>query len=262
LTAASRGILALLALVTNVAGAQVVRGVVREIESKAPIAGVAVYLRDSSRKVVGFERTDEEGRFALRLPAPGFALQAARVGYAPESLSTAGLDVIDTTNVLLDMRRIAVRLTPAVIEAERRVIREDRILGLSLKTMSTSIITPSEISHASRGARDYLDAIRVALPPGVAVWEERKCVTMSRGSSFGGRSCAMVFVDGVKIEDNQAVIDVARPEWLDHAIFVRPTDAGVRFGTGAAGGVLLLFTKYGGYAVDQSGPDAASLRKP
>jgi hypothetical protein len=240
---------ALLGVLAPTLHAQVVRGVVRELESKAPVAGVAVYVRDSAKKVVGFERTDEQGRFRLRVPVAGFAVHAVRVGYSPESVSTMGLDAPDTTNIVLDMRRLVVNLTPAIIEGERRLIREDKVLGLSLKTMSTSIITPSEIELASRGARDYLDALRNALPAGVMVHERSKCLTMARGAGFQGQTCALIFVDGVKIEDPANAVDIAQPQWLDHAIFVRPTDAGVRFGTNSAGGVVLLFTKYGGYAL-------------
>jgi hypothetical protein len=249
-------------LAANTATAQVVRGVVRETESRTPIPGVAVYVRDTAKKVIGFERTDERGRFSLRLAQAGFTLHATRVGYSPESVVTRGLEPLDTTNVLIDMRQIIVRLVPAVIEGERRRIRDVRVLGLSLKTMSTSIITPSEIAVASRGARDYLDAIRVALPAGVMVNERSRCVTMARGAGFGGRTCAMVFIDGVLVLSSENAVTIAQPQWLDHAIFVRPTDAGARFGTGAAGGVLLLFTKYGGYALDQGGPNLDSLRKP
>jgi hypothetical protein len=242
--------------------AQVVRGVVRDIESKTPISGAAVYVRDSANKVIGFERTDASGTFTLRLPPGGFAVRAARVGFTPESASTAGLAGFDTTNVLLEMRALAIRLTPAVVTAERNRIRDVKVLGLSLRTMSTSIITPSEIALGSRGARDYLDALRVALPAGVMVNERSRCITMARAAGFQGRTCARVFVDGVLIEDELNIITVAQPQWLDHAIFVRPTDAGVRFGTGAAGGVLLLFTKFGGYAIDPDVPALADLKKP
>ena len=224
--------------------------------------GVAVYVRDSARKVIGFQRTDEKGQFTLRIAAQEFVVRAARVGFGPESVSTPALAPLDTTNLLIEMRQIVVRLSPAIVEGEKRRIREDRVLGLSLKTMSTSIITPSEIAVASRGARDYLDAIRVALPAGVMVNERSRCVTMARGAGFQGRTCAMIYVDGVRVDDTSTAIDLAQPQWLDHAIFVRPTDAGVRFGTGAAGGVLLLFTKFGGYALDQGGPTIADLRKP
>jgi hypothetical protein len=252
-----------LAFAPFVVRAQVLRGEVRERESAIPVAGAAVFVRDSARGLAGFARTDEAGRFALRVPAPGFAVRVARVGFAPESVATAGLGALDTTDVLIEMRRLAVTLAPAVIEAERRGIRDIRVLGLDLRTFSTNIITPTEIELASRGARTYLDAIRSALPAGVVISERSQCVAMTRGAMLNARSaCAQVYVDGMQLADPDAAIDMVQPQWLDHAIFVRPTDAGMRFGTGAGGGVLLLFTKFGGYALDRDLALALAGAKP
>lgn len=235
------------------AGAQVVRGEVREVSTKRPVVGAAVVVSDSTRETVGFSRTDEEGKFTLRVPVTGFSVRVVRVGFAPESVSTAGFAALDTTNVRMEMRAIVVALSPVVIEAEKRQIRDMRVFGLNLKVMSTHIITPSGIEVTGHAARTYLDAIRTALPAGVMVSERSQCVSSNRAGglkSLGGGTCAMVMVDGVSVSDETA-IDLVQPQWLDHAIFVRAVDAGVMFGTGAAGGVLMLFTKWGGYALDR-----------
>jgi len=251
------GELALVAMVVaatgGAAGAQVVRGEVREVGSRAPIAGAQVVIRDSARVVAAFTQTDEFGEFDLRVPVNAYSIRVVRVGFAPESVSTAGCDALDTTNVVLEMRAIFMPLTPVVIETERRGIRDMDVLGMHLKTMSTHIITPSEIETASRGARTYLDVIRTALPAGVTVSERGHCVGTDRGVEFSGQmACAMVFVDGNRLDDPAMALERVQPLWLDHAIFVRAADAGMRFGTGAAGGVLLLFTKFGGYALERN----------
>jgi hypothetical protein len=237
---------------TRTLNAQVVRGEVREATSRQPVVGAAVVVRDSTRATVGFARTDERGTFTLRIPDAGFSIHAMRVGFSPESVSTAGLVAMDTTNLLLELRAIVTTLTPVVIEAEKRGIREMRVMGLNLKALSTHIITPSEIEAASHGARTYLDAIRSALPAGVMVSERSACVVMNRGVKLNAQnSCALVFVDGIRLDDPMLATELVQPQWLDHAIFVRATDAGMRFGTNAAGGVLLLFTKFGGYALER-----------
>lgn len=239
------------ALVATPAHAQVLRGIVRERETKVPVVGAAVVVRDSARQNAGFARTDEDGAFFLNIPVTGFSVRIVRVGFAPESLSTGGLAAADTTDVVVEMQAIVTRLSPVVVEGEKREIRASRVMGLNLKAMSTHIITPSEIAAASRGARSYLDALRTALPAGVMVSDRNQCVSMARGALIDARTtCAMIFVDGVRVPDASVALDLVQPQWLDHAIFVRATDAGMRFGTGAAGGVLLLFTKFGGYALD------------
>lgn len=256
------GVLALVACLAGgarVAAGQVVRGEVREISSRIPIVNAAVVVRDSAREIVGYSRTDERGGFTLRLPVSKYSLRVVRVGFAPESVSTPALDALDTTNVLLEMRPVALTLSPALIKAERRRIVDMRALGLNLKAIGTHPITPSEIEVWSRGAHTYVDAIRNGLPPDVLIGASMNrdgtpgapCVGKVQ-HGYGSNACAMVIVDGVRIDDPDSVIDLVQPEWLDHAIFIRPADgAGMRFGTGADGGVLLLFTKFGGYALDR-----------
>ena len=231
--------------------AQVLRGIVRERETKVPVAGAAVVVRDTARQNVGFARTDIDGAFFLQIPVTAFSVHVVRVGFAPESLSTGGLAPADTTDVVVEMQAIVTRLSAVVVEGEKREIRASRVMGLNLQTMSTHIITPSEIAVASRGARTYLDALRTGLPAGVTVSDRNQCVSMARGAQISGRTeCAMIYVDGVRVAGPSVALEVVQPQWLDHAIFVRATDAGMRFGTEAAGGVLLLFTKFGGYALD------------
>lgn len=232
--------------------AQVVRGEVREMTSKVPVIGVAIVFRDSLGIVAGFTNTDENGVFRIRVPNPKFVLRAMRVGFAPESLSTLGADATDTLDVLLEMRAIPIMLSPVIIADERRRMRDTRVLGLNLHTMSTDLMTPSQIAANSRGARTYLDAITSLLPAGVLVSNRSQCVVMNRGTRLNGQqACAMVVVDGVRQDDPATALELVQPQWLDHAIFVRAADAGIRFGTGAAGGVLLLFTKYGSYALER-----------
>ena len=238
-----------LALAARTGAAQVLRGEVRDAESKAPISGAAIVVRDSARNTVGYARTRDDGAFSLRVARSAKFVQVVRVGFAPESLSAPAFD-IDTTNVSIEMTRVVVRLTAAVIEAERRQIRDTQVMGLNLKTLGTHMITPSEVANASRGARTYLDEIRSGLPAGVMINERSRCVGANRGRLFNGTSmCAMVYVDGVRVDDTDTVIELVSPGQLDHAIYINAADAGVRFGTGSSGGVLLLFTKFGGYAL-------------
>jgi hypothetical protein len=232
--------------------AQVVRGQVRELTTRAAVTGAAIVFRDSLGVVAGFTQTDESGAFQIRVPFPKFVLRAMRVGFAPESLSTMGADQADTLNVLIEMRAIPMLLSPVIIADERRRIRDTRVLGLNLHAMSTDLMTPSQIAATSRGARTYLDAIASLLPAGVLVSNRSQCVVMNRGTRINGQqACAMVVVDGIRQDDPATALDLVQPQWLDHAIFVRAADAGLRFGTGAAGGVLLLFTKYGSYALEK-----------
>ena len=55
----------------------------------------------------------------------------------------------------------------------------------------------------------------------------------------------MVFVDDIRITDLDSQLDLAAPQRIDHIVYLKSSEAGARFGTGAAGGVLLIYTKDG-----------------
>jgi hypothetical protein len=245
-------LLALGAIAASGAQAQVVRGVVRDSAGSMPISGVSIVARDSARAIVGSSRTGRDGTFEVRLARPAVTILATRIGFAPESTTVPPGDSSGVAHVRLAMFATAVPLNPVVIAEERRQIRQTRVMGLDLRTIGTDIITPTQIGASARGARNYIDAIRAHLPAGASVNERTLCVAMLRGALItGGQVCSMIFVDGIRVFDPETALNRAQPQWLDHAIFLRPNDATVRFGTDAAAGALLLFTKHGGYALDR-----------
>ncbi|MCH7564820.1 MAG: carboxypeptidase regulatory-like domain-containing protein [Gemmatimonadetes bacterium] len=66
------------------ANAQILSGSILEDVSGLPIAGAAVRLLDAEERDQGVVISDDQGRFSVRLPAPGtYRLAVSRVGYAP-----------------------------------------------------------------------------------------------------------------------------------------------------------------------------------
>lgn len=53
----------------------------------------------------------------------------------------------------------------------------------------------------------------------------------------------MVVVDGIRVGNPWSAINILVPERLSHFVYLRASEAGVLFGTGAHAGVLLAFTK-------------------
>lgn len=69
---------------TRLAHAQLIQGTVLEDPSGQPIAGAAVHFLDSTDGILGETFSDDDGRFVVRLPAPGtYRLTVSRMGYAP-----------------------------------------------------------------------------------------------------------------------------------------------------------------------------------
>lgn len=109
--------------------------------------------------------------------------------------------------------------------------------------MGAQIITPSELEGYRGGARDYLDLLQWVLPPAFAVRtvdaeSATRCVSLIRA-----QRCSLVFVDNMRMSDASTALAVTPPEQIHHVVVLRPVDAGVLFGTGTDGGVILIFTK-------------------
>ena len=101
----------LLALPPAVA-AQVVRGVVSDVESRAPVAGAMVLLLAAGDRPLARVLTAEDGRFLLSAPTVGrFRLRVDRIGYA--SVVTDPFEVGAGEAVVRD---VATGIEPVVLE--------------------------------------------------------------------------------------------------------------------------------------------------
>ena len=225
------------------AGAQVLRGsvVIENTEVRVPNALITVF--DSGGKSLANSRADRDGEFLLRLP-PGsnFTVQIVKLGYSPYYIQRLPLGRGDTLNVVVPLGVIATRIAATVIEAERIRIRQQRILGLDARAISATVVTPSEVSLAAKGASSYLDIVRSTAPGGVVVDNTRNCVISMHTSSVRPR-CLPVFIDEQLISDLDAIRQLAQPEMVDHFVFLRGTDAAIKFGNDAIEGVMLIYTR-------------------
>jgi hypothetical protein len=232
-----------IAVVSASAGAQVLRGsvVIENTEQRVPNALITVF--DSAGKSVANSRADRDGEFLVRLPSgSNFTVQVVKLGYSPHYIQHLPLGFGDTTNVVVPLGVIATRIAATVIEAERMRIRQQRILGLDARATSATVVTPSEVSLAAKGASSYLDIVRSTAPGGVVVDNTRNCVISLRTSGVRPR-CLPVFVDEQLISDLDAITQLAQPEMVDHFIFLRGTEASIRFGNDAIEGVMLIYTR-------------------
>lgn len=131
--------LLLVAISASVARGQVVRGVVTERVSGAPLTGVLIEIANipDSLREGGIRRTltDARGQFAVRLPAGGrFVLSAKRIGVARQSTTPFALGVGESRNVSLQLDAFEFKLpTVNVVETNlcfRKPAQQRQILGL------------------------------------------------------------------------------------------------------------------------------------
>lgn len=98
-----------LLVVPSLARAQLLRGRVLEESSGTPVGGAVVALLDARGERVAVVLTGEDGRFSLRAPATGVALEVKRIGLARRQQPLAPLAAGETRDV-----ELAVAPLPAI----------------------------------------------------------------------------------------------------------------------------------------------------
>jgi len=230
------------------AAAQQISGTVTRTGSAEPIADAQVTLVDSTRGLAGYVRTDARGRYVLHAPAPGYyALLARRIGYAPKATSWILFEGRDTIAADLALDQAPVRLSGVTVEAERDDLRSRvrRDFGLDPRAFGGKLLTPAMIEPRATSSRNYIDLLAT------------QNVTFIRPGDVCVRSirppfpCLMVFVDGMRVawgEDravHEGARDMINPNEIESIVVFRPGEATTLFGTGAMGGVVVIYTKRG-----------------
>ncbi len=96
--------------------AQNVRGVVREADSRTPVRGAFVTLRDPDGRTRVGVLTDAEGRYVMRAPSLGsYQLRAERIGYDSTATPTFELAFGQTETVDLALKVAPLRLSEVAI---------------------------------------------------------------------------------------------------------------------------------------------------
>jgi hypothetical protein len=222
------------ALLVGSADAQVVRGVLQDAESDAPIVGGTVTLMDAADSVLARAIADDRGEFVLRAPAEGeFRLAGSRIGYADAAaLLFLGERVV--VDVIFRLSVSAVLLEPITVEARRRITpgsilnaeRRERGLGVFL----TQEDVLARTRHDVRDALVDLEGIRVragrngvdcglgrARGSGIPLWDGN-CLTSSMG--WG---CMIVVINELPAPDGFVLSDVLPPAHQVSAIEVYRT---------------------------------------
>jgi hypothetical protein len=224
---------------------RVVAGVVVDAQSGAPVADVLVTIDDPGLQAV----TDSNGRFRVGgVPIGALRLVLRHVGYGEHAQP-----IVVGTSGSLDFRiRIssrAIELSPLVVEVVSGSEQARRASGNSLNMLDRSTID----ALSSRG--EALINI-LGVMPGVRVngWcVEYRFQANTYGMSVGTieepdfslpcREMAL-YLDGVRMQETTSVLQSLRPADLERIQVLSPGDAGVRYGGGGRG-VILVETRRG-----------------
>ncbi|MCS6906076.1 MAG: TonB-dependent receptor [Bacteroidia bacterium] len=155
---------------------QNIRGVVRDMASKAPIAGAAVVLLDTTEKIGAY--TDEEGQFLLEKVRVGrITLQISMMGYEdkiiPNLLLTTGKELI-----------ISIELKEKTIHLEKIVILGTINKNEAVNSLAIGTARSLSMEEANRFAGSLADPTRmVANFAGVNNFGDSRNDIVIRGNS-------------------------------------------------------------------------------
>jgi hypothetical protein len=234
-------------MVVSSTGAQAIRVVVLDSAESRPLPDALVSLLDSAAELLTMRRSDARGAAWLSAPAPGhYAVRVQMIGRPSIISEWLALGNTDSLEVTFRLARAPVVLSPVLVAAQRDSVTPLLPPGINPRAIAGRVIVPAEIAAHSMGARDFVDVVGGIGVAGLTIsnWRdgtlERHCIASTRTGM-----CARVYVNNMRA-DAISAIDLATPENLDFAVWLRPADAGVLYGTARPnedGSVLLLFTK-------------------
>lgn len=206
-------------------GLDVVRGVVRDAETGAPLAGVVVRAVELGRSSL----TNSDGIFTLDgLPSGSVTLAATRVGYAPAELRV---------EVGPETGRVEIRMTASALELPGIVATGTARERLATNTyQSTTVVEGSELGRQLGGSV----AATLAGEPGLSERYNGPAAAQPVIRGLGGDR-VLVLEDGNRTGDLAAAAG-------DHAVTIEPLTAerievlrgpaGLLYGSNAIGGVI------------------------
>lgn len=246
-------------------GTAVLIGLAVDSTTGNPLAGAAVYLRESDASAV----SDSLGRFALG-PVP---VGLYRVSFFHDRLRQLGvaaapLYLVDLTKGGIiradlyvprgeELDRLKDQDLPDVepimlqtieVVADRGQDRRDLRMrsGGNISVLERDQIEPrvAEARHIGDLLQGFA-SLRITAPGGGVLCVESRRTASLRSSSGGGRCRATVavYLDGVPLADPEFTLLQIRPQDIERVEFVNGLIAGARYGRDAGNGVLLVETR-------------------
>lgn len=178
-------LLALSAMLAPSLGAQIVRGVVVDAETAAPVEGAGLWILDARGRPLGAGVVSgDSGLFAVQLPKPGtYRLRIARLGYAALTTDTLRVAAGEALSLRIALEQRAVALGAVQVTERTTLPGNGALAGFELRRLRGigKFITRADIEqHAPLVFLDLIGDV-----PGVrivAVSQGRHIVKMVRAA--------------------------------------------------------------------------------
>jgi hypothetical protein len=246
-----------LASVSAVEGQAAIVGVVYDSTTRAPVSGAVITVPGTSYSAL----TSELGEFQLRdLRAGNVTLRISHLAYGERTLS---VDIVgdSPTHVRLALSRSAILLEAIEVDVLSEEDRAQRALGTR-----RSLVTRQQIASLESTNATLADVVRQHIPNVRIRRQERIsgapiCIELRTIRAMVNQNECLspaVYLDGVPIGNPTALyasLDIGMIESIE---VVPAAESGVRYGTNALYGALLIETRRPGSGL--SPPRVQSLR--
>lgn len=222
------------------AGAQVLRGSVRTLDTSLPVPSVEITVRDSLGREMARAYSSDDGLFSIQLRnRVAFSVHARRLGF--QMAATNLLRVAeDTINLEFQLAEVALE-TDAVTVTGMGALNAQRLADA--ERMGWAVYKPEVIApHRSR-ARDLTELLRALGARNVQMPRfPRDCVRSMRNNY-----CVTYVVDGQVLGPDAYVL----PEDVYFLAVLTPTESAVMFGNRAINGAVVVYTRMNGDRYDE-----------
>ncbi|HLP18921.1 MAG TPA: TonB-dependent receptor [Chitinophagales bacterium] len=204
-------------------------GTVTDIESKEPIASVAVRCEKQKNTI-----TDAVGKYKISLPAGEYELRFSSIGFKAEKRTV--------TVVAGETQTLNVQLNSAVFKLNEVVTVSQYKKNAATETVSTAVVTRDQIKNTN--SQDVGEAI--SKTPGVLVQDGQISIRGGSSFSYGVGSRTTLLVDGLDLSsaDLGQTQNTLAPLENAKQIEVIKGASSVIYGSSALNGVVNIITDW------------------
>lgn len=226
---------------------RIVTGTVTDADGGVPLPGVSIRISGAQ----GGTLTSADGKYSIKVPSGGTALQFTSIGYVAQTRSVGTAKVI---NVVMSADS---KVLGEIVVTANAIQREKRTLGYSAPTIKSDELTEGRSSSVINSLAGKVAGVNITSTSGAPGASSR--VVLRGGSSIAGSNQALIVVDGVPI-DNSSVIGgssaLASVDFGNRGNDISPDDiasvtvlkgpaAAALYGSRASNGALIITTKGG-----------------
>ncbi len=222
-------------------------GRVDDEETGRPVADAAVVLVGTPHSTL----TDDRGVFRLTgLTAGAYTLRVSHIGYGSRSVEVR-VEANAVTRVRLGLTETAIRLEPLDVEALSITESRERGAGYRRSVVTRDQIVLSEGTNMTMAdvLRQHVPSVRVRRLEQMVGTEV--CIELRTIRTMAERSPCLspaVYLDGVPVTNPTTLYATLSPRMLERLEVVPAAEAGVRYGSGALYGALLIDSRRPGRA--------------